>query len=155
MGSTRKQWGKSEKNHFFWHAPSSKICVYLPISTKFYIQMPVGTAHLPVVNISERRLDGRSNQGKGGKNDACLHPRSSKIFVHQPISTKFSIWIRVGTVHSKVVKLPKKGVERRSNHPKIRKIDAFWPPGALKFLFINWFRPNFFSGYGLGLPTPG
>jgi hypothetical protein len=63
------------------------------------MKIAVGTAHLTVVNIPEKGVERRSNQGKSGKNDACLHPRSSKIFVYQPISTKFNKKVAVGTSH--------------------------------------------------------
>jgi hypothetical protein len=132
-----------------------KVCVYSTISTKFYTQIPVGTAHHTVVNTSERRLDGLSNQERSGRNDACLHPRSSKIFVHQPISTKFYIRIRVGTAHSKVVKLPKRGVERRSNQAKSGKTLGFCHPEALKILFTNRLGPTFYKHSGRDSPPYG
>jgi hypothetical protein len=89
------------------------------------MKIAVGTAHLTVVNIPEKGVERRSNQGKSGKNDACLHPRSSKIFVYQPISTKFNAKITVGTLHIPVVKVRGKRVGGRSNQGKSGKNHGF------------------------------
>jgi hypothetical protein len=99
------------------------------------MKITVGTAHLTVVNMPEKGVERRSNQGKSGKNDACLYPRSSKIFVYQPILTKFNKKVALGTSHIRTVEVPKKRVRQGSNWQKSEKITFFDIPGALKFLF--------------------
>jgi hypothetical protein len=101
------------------------------------MKIAVGTAHLTVVNIPEKGVERRSNQGKGGKNNACLHPRSSKSFVYQPISTKFYKKVALGTSHIRKVEVPKKSVRQGSNWQKGEKNHVFDIPGALKFLFTH------------------
>jgi hypothetical protein len=40
------------------------------------------------------------------------YPQSSKIFVYQPISTKFHMKVALGTSHITIVELPGKGVRQ-------------------------------------------
>jgi hypothetical protein len=89
------------------------------------MKIAVGTAHLTVVNIPEKGVERRSIQGKSGKNDACLHPRSSKIFVYQPISTKFNKTVALGMSHVRKVEVPKKRVRQGSNWQKSEKNHVF------------------------------
>jgi hypothetical protein len=42
--------------------------VYQPISTKFNAKVTVGTLHIPAVKVRGKRVEGRSNRGKSGKN---------------------------------------------------------------------------------------
>jgi hypothetical protein len=106
------------------------------------MKIAVGTAHLTVVNIPEKGVERRSNQGKSGKTDACLHPRSSKIFVYQPISTKFNAKVTVGMLHIPIVKVRGERVGGRSNQGKVGKIMVFDIPGPLISLLTNRFRPK-------------
>jgi hypothetical protein len=89
------------------------------------MKIAVGTAHLTVVNVPEKGVQRRSNQENSGKNDACLHPQSSKIFVYQPILTKFKAKITVGTLHNPVMKVRGKRVGGRSNQGKSGKNHGF------------------------------
>jgi hypothetical protein len=97
------------------------------------MKIAVGTAHLTVVNIPEKGVEREINQEKSGKNDACLHPRSSKIFVYKPISTKFNMEVALGTSHIRKVKVPGERVRQGSNREKVRKLTFFKIPRALKF----------------------
>jgi hypothetical protein len=79
------------------------------------MKIAVGTAHLTVVNVPKKGVERRSNLGKSRKNDACLNPRSSKIFVYLSISTKFNEKVALGTSHIRKVEVPKKRVRQGSN----------------------------------------
>jgi hypothetical protein len=89
------------------------------------MKVAVEKALFMVVNIPEKRVERRSNQGKGGKTDACLHPRSSKTFVYQPISTKFNAKVTVGTLHIPVVKVHGNRDGGRSSQGERRKNHGF------------------------------
>ena len=101
------------------------------------MKVAVEKAHSMVVNVLEKGVERGSNQGKSVENDACLHPRSSKIFVYQPISTKFNTKVALGTSHIRKVEVPKKNIRQGSNWQKGEKNHVFDIPGALKFLFTH------------------
>ncbi len=50
----REQLDKMWETPFFLKPPRSKIFVYKPISTKFYVKVTVRTIHILVVKVSEK-----------------------------------------------------------------------------------------------------
>ena len=100
------------------------------------MKVAVEKAHFMVVKVPEKGVERRSNQGKSGETDACLHPRSSKIFVYQPISTKFNREVALGTSHIRKVKVPGKRVRQGSRWEKSAKNHVFrHPPSSNIFVY--------------------
>jgi hypothetical protein len=82
------------------------------------MKITVGTAHLTVVNISEKGVERRSNQGKSWKMTLAYTPGALKFFFSNRFSTKFNRKVAFGTSRIRKVEVAKKRVRPGSNWQK-------------------------------------